>query len=198
MSGVASKIPRGWRNIQVVNLKTVDSIALPVFNSLPPEPKLLAPIEEEGPKRKRVKLDDSAPLPTSTLVVREQEEDSEEVVSVPSPTSPVSGSAGGRVPGDSSREEVAATDTPAMEKRKLKVCLDVGRLSRSLSSSVSLSLFLSSVSLTISLSLCIGKKCSQAGHEEGPRQYNRQLSLRENDKTEVSRTQIILTDLTLK
>ena len=145
MSGVASKIPRGWRNIQVVNLKTVDSIALPVFNSLPPEPKLLAPIEEEGPKRKRVKLDDSAPLPTSTSVVREQEEDSEVVVSMPSPTSPVSGSAGGRVPGDSGREEIAATDTPAMEKRKLKVCLDVGRLSRSLSSSVS---------LTISLSLC--------------------------------------------
>ena len=138
MSGVASKIPRGWRNIQVVNLKTVDSIALPVFNSMPPEPKLLAPIEE-GPKRKRVKLDDSAPLPTSTSVVREQEEDCE-VVSMPSP---VSGSAGGRerwVPGGSRREEVAATATPTMEERKLKVCLDVGRLFRSLCLSVLLHL----------------------------------------------------------
>ena len=65
MMGVISKIPQGWRNIQVVHLKTVDSIALPVYNSLPPEPKLLAPIEE-GPKQKRIKLDDSfSPANTS-------------------------------------------------------------------------------------------------------------------------------------
>ena len=62
MMGVISKIPRGWRNIQAVHLKTVDSIALPVYNSLPPEPQLLAPVEE-GPKKKRVQLDD---VPTGT------------------------------------------------------------------------------------------------------------------------------------
>ena len=59
MAGVVSKIPRGWRNIQAVQLKTVDSIALPVYNSLPPEPKLLAPVNEE-PKQKRVKLEDAS------------------------------------------------------------------------------------------------------------------------------------------
>jgi ribosome biogenesis protein UTP30 len=59
MAGVISKIPRGWRNIQAVQLKTVDSIALPVYNSLPPEPKLLAPVNEE-PKQKRVKLEDAS------------------------------------------------------------------------------------------------------------------------------------------
>ena len=55
MVGVASKVPRGWRNIQVVHLKTVDSIALPVYNSLPPEATLLATL---APAEKRVKLSD--------------------------------------------------------------------------------------------------------------------------------------------
>ena len=55
MVGVASKVPRGWRNIQVVHLKTVDSIALPVYHSLPPEATLLATLP---PAEKRVKLSD--------------------------------------------------------------------------------------------------------------------------------------------
>ena len=59
MAGVVSKVPRGWRNIQAVNIKTVHSISLPVYNSLPPEPKLLPGIEEISaePKTKRVKLE---------------------------------------------------------------------------------------------------------------------------------------------
>ena len=63
MRGVSSKIPRGWRNIQAVHLKTIHSIALPLYTSLPPEPKLLAP-SDGAPKRKRVKLEDTAPAGT--------------------------------------------------------------------------------------------------------------------------------------
>ena len=55
MRGVVSKVPRGWRNIQVVHLKTPDSVALPLYHSLPPEAKILAPLSE-GPAEKRVKL----------------------------------------------------------------------------------------------------------------------------------------------
>ena len=55
MTGVVGKIPRGWRNIQVVHLKTVDSVAIPLYHSLPPEVQLLGPLPE-GPPEKRVKL----------------------------------------------------------------------------------------------------------------------------------------------
>ena len=39
----------------MVHLKTVDSVALPIHHSLPPEAKLLVPLGE-GPLVKRVKL----------------------------------------------------------------------------------------------------------------------------------------------
>ena len=55
MKAIVHRIPRGWRNIQSVHIKSVDSMALPVFNSLPPEPQSLPSIED-GPKVKRVKL----------------------------------------------------------------------------------------------------------------------------------------------
>ena len=57
MSGVANRIPRGWRNIQAVHIKTADSVALPIYHTLPPEAKLLGPLEEP-PAEKRVKLSD--------------------------------------------------------------------------------------------------------------------------------------------
>ncbi|KAF8924339.1 ribosomal protein L1p/L10e family-domain-containing protein [Dissophora ornata] len=37
MPYIIAKIPRQWKNIQAINLKTNDSIALPIFNSLPDE-----------------------------------------------------------------------------------------------------------------------------------------------------------------
>ena len=55
----------------MVHLKTADSVALPVYHSLPPEAKLLAPLEE-GPAEKRVKL--------SSVGVEEEEEEEEEEV----------------------------------------------------------------------------------------------------------------------
>ena len=51
MRGVASKIPRGWRNIQSVHIKTVDSIALPLYNSLPSLATLLPAVD--GPRGKK-------------------------------------------------------------------------------------------------------------------------------------------------
>ena len=32
---VAKLLPKGWKSIQALNIKTHDSIALPIFNSLP-------------------------------------------------------------------------------------------------------------------------------------------------------------------
>ncbi|KAG0369579.1 ribosomal protein L1p/L10e family-domain-containing protein [Gamsiella multidivaricata] len=34
---IIEKIPRKWKNVQAINLKTNDSIALPIYNSLPDE-----------------------------------------------------------------------------------------------------------------------------------------------------------------
>ena len=45
IAGVVAHIPRGWSNIQSINIKTVSSVALPIFNSLPPPPTLLPDVE---------------------------------------------------------------------------------------------------------------------------------------------------------
>jgi ribosome biogenesis protein UTP30 len=37
VTGLIEKIPRKWKNIQSVHLKTSESIALPLYNSLPEE-----------------------------------------------------------------------------------------------------------------------------------------------------------------
>ena len=53
---MSNKVFRGLDNIQSINIKTVDSIALPVFNSLP-KPASVLTEPGEIPKSKRVKLD---------------------------------------------------------------------------------------------------------------------------------------------
>ena len=53
---ISSKVARGLNNVQSINIKTVDSIALPVFNSLP-KPATVLSEPEETPKAKRVKLE---------------------------------------------------------------------------------------------------------------------------------------------
>ncbi len=57
MKAVVGRIPRGWTNIQSVHIKTVDSIALPVFNSLPPDPMSLPEVGKEEPLVKKVRLE---------------------------------------------------------------------------------------------------------------------------------------------
>ena len=46
-------VPRGWNNIKSLNLKTTDSISLPIYTSLPEKP--LAAETSEPPKKKRKK-----------------------------------------------------------------------------------------------------------------------------------------------
>ena len=57
VKGIADRIPRGFRNFQSLHLKTVDSIALPIYNSLPPQPTRL-PGVEAAPVIKKIKLDE--------------------------------------------------------------------------------------------------------------------------------------------
>ncbi|XP_065065734.1 ribosomal L1 domain-containing protein 1-like [Rhopilema esculentum] len=51
---IAKKIPRGWSNIQCIHLKTAESIALPLYNSLPDVENVIE--RNESPKKKK-KLD---------------------------------------------------------------------------------------------------------------------------------------------
>lgn len=71
MNTIATRLHQGWRNIQTVHLKSVDSIALPLFNSLPPAPTLL-PGVRDGPVRKKIKLEEEVEEDgeTSTLPPR--------------------------------------------------------------------------------------------------------------------------------
>ncbi|RUS18675.1 hypothetical protein BC937DRAFT_88462 [Endogone sp. FLAS-F59071] len=38
---IIEKIPRKWKNIQSLHVKTSDSISLPIYNSLPDEPTVI-------------------------------------------------------------------------------------------------------------------------------------------------------------
>ena len=60
VKAIADRVPRGFRNFQSLHLKTVDSIALPIYNSLPPQPTRLPGVgeEEAAPVIKRIKLDE--------------------------------------------------------------------------------------------------------------------------------------------
>ena len=66
MQAITTKIPKGWHNIQSVHIKTIDSIALPLYNSLPPPATLLPDINKQPRGVKRVRLEsmeDDKPLP---------------------------------------------------------------------------------------------------------------------------------------
>ena len=54
VSEIARIVPRGWNNIQSLNLKTSDSVSLPIYTSLPE--KSLA-IDDTQPQKKRRKMD---------------------------------------------------------------------------------------------------------------------------------------------
>ena len=69
MKTITTKIPRGWRNIQSVHIKTVDSISLPLYNSLPLQATLLPDIDEQSKRVKRVRLESPE---DSSHSVREQ------------------------------------------------------------------------------------------------------------------------------
>jgi ribosome biogenesis protein UTP30 len=112
MRGVVNRVPRGWRNIQVVHLKTVDSVALPIYHSLPPEAKLLAPLGE-GPVEKRVKL--------SSLDVDEEEENVGELQTL------------GQEEGGGERKvstAVVSTPPPLEQKKKVVRSAQSSRLAR--------------------------------------------------------------------
>ena len=51
LSEITRIIPRGWNNIQSLNLKTSDSISLPIYTSLPE--KSLAIEDTQPPNKKR-------------------------------------------------------------------------------------------------------------------------------------------------
>lgn len=60
---IATKVPQGFRNYQSLHLKTVASIALPIYNSLPPQPTRLPEVgeeEESAPVVKKIKLDEGS------------------------------------------------------------------------------------------------------------------------------------------
>ena len=88
----------------MVHLKTVDSVALPIYHSLPPEAKLLAPLGE-GPVEKRVKL--------SSLDVDEEEEE-ENVGELQT--------LGQEEGGGERKVSTAAVSTPPPLEQKKKVC----------------------------------------------------------------------------
>ncbi|KND01148.1 uncharacterized protein SPPG_04240 [Spizellomyces punctatus DAOM BR117] len=54
VSEIAKKIPKKWNNILSIHLKTTDSIALPIFNSLPDGPVGDGEEVEEGIKKEAV------------------------------------------------------------------------------------------------------------------------------------------------
>ena len=50
---IAKIVPRGWSNVQSVHLKTSESVALPLYNSLPDVENVID--STEPPKKKKKK-----------------------------------------------------------------------------------------------------------------------------------------------
>ena len=53
VSEIAKKVPRGWSNIQSIHLKTSESVALPLYNSLPDVENVIESTEPPLKKRKK-------------------------------------------------------------------------------------------------------------------------------------------------
>jgi len=54
VSKIAKKVPRGWNNIQSIHLKTSESVALPLYNSLPDVENVIDAPEPPLKKRKKI------------------------------------------------------------------------------------------------------------------------------------------------
>ena len=98
---VAARVPRGFKNFQSLHLKTVDSIALPIYNSLPPLPTRLPGVgeEETAPIVKKIKLGEES----------EADEVNEEVEN------------GSEVVADEQEEETLEPETVKKSSKRLKV-----------------------------------------------------------------------------
>lgn len=53
VSEITKIVPRGWNNIQSLNLKTSDSIALPLYTSLPEKSHIIEDSQPPGKRRKK-------------------------------------------------------------------------------------------------------------------------------------------------
>jgi len=58
--GLVQKVPRKWKNIQSMHLKSTDSIALPIYNALPDANVAMAIVaESDGKTSKRAREEDN-------------------------------------------------------------------------------------------------------------------------------------------
>jgi hypothetical protein len=85
VKAIADRVPRGFRNFQSLHLKTIDSIALPVYNSLPPQPTRL-PGVEAAPVVKKIKLDEDGgesglEIEEAEVVDKDDENDESAIIS---------------------------------------------------------------------------------------------------------------------
>ena len=78
VKAIANRVPQGFRNFQSLHLKTTDSIALPIYNSLPPQPTKLPGVSEAAPVVKKIKLDDGSEGQSEPEEEEEEEEEKEE------------------------------------------------------------------------------------------------------------------------
>lgn len=53
VSEITKIVPRGWNNIQSLNLKTSDSIALPLYTSLPEKSHIMEDSQPPAKRRKK-------------------------------------------------------------------------------------------------------------------------------------------------
>jgi hypothetical protein len=85
VKAIADRVPRGFRNFQSLHLKTIDSIALPIYNSLPPQPTRL-PGVEAAPVVKKIKLDEDGgesglEIEEAEVVDKDDENDESAIIS---------------------------------------------------------------------------------------------------------------------
>ena len=82
MSSIVQHISKGWSNVQAINIKTIKSIALPIFNTLPTPPTLLPKLKKPARVSKLETVEENEPEQEMSVKV------SEKVLTTPSQPKP--------------------------------------------------------------------------------------------------------------
>ncbi|KAJ1951476.1 proteasome-interacting protein cic1 [Linderina pennispora] len=78
VEAIAARVPKGWKNVQSLHIKTGKSLALPIYNSLPEEAEAIARIAGASAAKKAEAEDEESDEEVDASEESEEEEEEEE------------------------------------------------------------------------------------------------------------------------
>ncbi|KAJ1944696.1 proteasome-interacting protein cic1, partial [Linderina macrospora] len=78
VEAIAARVPKGWKNVQSLHIKTGKSLALPIYNSLPEEAEAIARIASTSSAKKAVKEEEESEAEEEDASEESEEEEEEQ------------------------------------------------------------------------------------------------------------------------